>query len=59
MEDGGRIVKMEVDYSKTVDEVLPECQEYAKVQPQTIINPHYICIIVYVCINRMAEMKKH
>lgn len=26
----GRLVKMEVDYSATVDEVLPECQELAK-----------------------------
>ncbi len=31
MDDAGRIVKMEVDYSNTVEEVLPECQELAKV----------------------------
>ena len=28
----GRLVKMEVDYSSTVDEVLPESQELAKVK---------------------------
>lgn len=27
----GRIVKMEVDYSSTVDERLPECEKMAKV----------------------------
>ena len=31
MDDGGRLVKMEVDYSNTVDKTLPECQEIAKV----------------------------
>jgi hypothetical protein len=27
----GKITKMEVDYSATVDQILPECQEMAKV----------------------------
>lgn len=28
----GRIVKMEVDYSSTVDQRLPECEKMAKVR---------------------------
>jgi hypothetical protein len=28
--DSGRIVKMEVDYSSTCDEKIPECQKLAK-----------------------------
>ena len=28
--DSGRIVKMEVDYSSTCDEKIPECQKMAK-----------------------------
>lgn len=31
MADAGKLVKMEVDYSDTVDKKLPECQEMAKV----------------------------
>jgi len=31
MADVGKVVKMEVDYSDTVDKKLPECQEMAKV----------------------------
>lgn len=30
MADDGRLVKMEVDYSNTVDKILPECQEMAR-----------------------------
>lgn len=30
--EGGRIVKMEVDYSSTCDEVIPQCIEMAKVE---------------------------
>lgn len=30
----GRIVKMEVDYSATVDQRLPECEQMAQVRPQ-------------------------
>ncbi|CAG2179721.1 unnamed protein product, partial [Oppiella nova] len=28
--DGGRLLKMEVDYSNTVDERIPTCQQLAK-----------------------------
>ena len=28
--DGGKIVKMEVDYSATCDDKIPECQKLAK-----------------------------
>lgn len=28
----GKLVKMEVDYSNTVDQALPECQEMARVR---------------------------
>ena len=31
MADSGKLVKMEVDYSKAVDKMLPECQELVKV----------------------------
>ncbi len=34
-EAAGRIVKMEVDYSNTVDEMLPQCQQLAKVSPHS------------------------
>ena len=33
MADSGRLVKMEVDYSDTVERRLPEVQEMAKVRP--------------------------
>ena len=36
MADDGRLVKMEVDYSNTVDKILPECQEMARV---SLIRP--------------------
>ena len=28
--EGGRIIKMEVDYSSTCDEKIPECQKMAR-----------------------------
>ena len=31
MADDGKLVKMEVDYSSTVDEKVPECEKLAKV----------------------------
>ena len=31
MADEGKLVKMEVDYSSTVDEKVPECEKLAKV----------------------------
>ena len=36
MADSGRLVKMEVDYSDTVERRLPEVQEMAKVRPCTV-----------------------
>lgn len=33
--DGGKIVKMEVDYSSTVTEKLPICEKLAKVRQRT------------------------
>ena len=35
MAGDGRLVKMEVDYSDTVDKKLPECQEMARVGQST------------------------
>ena len=32
MADSGKIVKMEVDHSQAVDQLLPECQELVKVR---------------------------
>lgn len=31
MADEGKLQKMEVDYSSTVDEKIPQCEQYAKV----------------------------
>ena len=45
MDDGGRLVKMEVDYSNTVDKTLPECQEIAKVSSVFFII-YYLSFLV-------------
>ena len=37
MADSGKLVKMEIDHSSTVDQVLPECQEMAKVRLRQLI----------------------
>ena len=36
--DGGKIVKMEVDYSETVTEKLPICEQLTKVNNETFIS---------------------
>lgn len=36
--DSGRILKMEVDYSGTVDEKLPKCEQLAKVSQRFFSN---------------------
>ena len=38
MEESGRLEKMEVDYSDTVDRRLPELQEMAKVREDRTSN---------------------
>ena len=44
MADSGKLVKMEVDYSDTVDKSLPEFQEMAKVSVKVPNNEHFILI---------------
>ena len=43
MADSGRLVKMEVDFSETLEKKLPEVQEMAKVSVCAYLSP----IIVY------------
>lgn len=51
MADSGRLVKMEVDYSDSVDRLLPECQELAKVtvavfrSRENTVRPHRAAMI--------------
>lgn len=42
MADSGRLVKMEVDYSDTVERRLPEVQEMAKVWTYKVYNEYKI-----------------
>ena len=37
MADEGKLEKMEVDYSSTVDEKIPECEKLAKVTPASVV----------------------
>lgn len=53
--DHGRIMKMEVDYSATVDEKIPICQELCKVCIKYLItfckfNLSAVCFNCFVCI---------
>ena len=41
----GKLVKMEVDYSETVDKRLPECQEMAKVRPWYVVEGGWRALI--------------
>lgn len=42
MADSGKLMKMEVDYSDTVDKRLPEYQEMAKVNGRRIVTVNWV-----------------
>ena len=53
--DSGKLLKMEVDYSATVDEKLPQCKQMGRVSYVTSIDGQFLTTLFF----RKESCKKH